>query len=46
MAYGDMESFPKNSLVHLRRRKRKSQRLRLGSLEVRPEIEIQMPAIY
>ena len=46
MAYGDMESFPKNSLVHLRRCKRESQGLRLGSLEVRHEIEIQMPAIY
>lgn len=46
MAHGDTESFPKNSLVHLRRHKSESQRLRLGSLEVRPEIEIQMPAIY
>lgn len=46
MAYGDMEGFPKNSLVHLCRCKRESQRLRLDSLEVRPEIEIQMPAIY
>lgn len=41
-----MEGFPKNSLVHLCRCKRESQRLRLDSLEVRPEIEIQMPAIY
>ena len=46
MTYGDVEGFPENSLVHLRRRKRQSQRLRLDSLEVRPEIEIQMPVIY
>lgn len=46
MTYGDVEGFPENSLVHLRRRKRQTQRLRLDSLEVRPEIEIQMPVIY
>ena len=41
-----MEGFPENSLVHLCRRKRESLTLRLDSLEVRSEIEIQMPVIY
>ena len=46
MAYWELEGYPKDSLVHLRSCKRESQRLMLGSLEAKPEIEIRMPLIY